>query len=293
MVTYNRGKRELIVETSDQAKCLSLAAFFPWLKQNFQTYNLNNKSIPFGFLGGYVGYVSYEMKEECFSELYQTNMSISRVGEAGEIFGSMPDVLLLYINRFLAFDHQNKMVYFVSQGQNSRAAKSWIQDEKQKYLRLAQLKFQPQNNSYFHEKNDHKCCFQLTHPRSRYIDNIKECLECIRSGDSYELCLTTQAVCRNRILDLNRVWGLYKNLRRSNPAPFAAYLRLGKHGAILSSSPERFFELNSNGRMECKPIKGTRRRDLIPDNDQIIVESLLNSSKDRAENLMVRHARKF
>jgi para-aminobenzoate synthetase component 1 len=57
--------------------------------------------------------------------------------------------------------------------------------------------------------------------------------------------------------------------------------------ALLSSSPERLLQVKNN-QVETKPIKGTRRRILTdPEQDQALAEELLNSVKDRAENLMI------
>lgn len=64
-----------------------------------------------------------------------------------------------------------------------------------------------------------------------------------------------------------------------------ALLRL-EQAAILSLSPERFI-LCDNGEIQTRPIKGTLPRlpDLLEDSKQ--AEKLANSTKDRAENLMI------
>jgi len=55
---------------------------------------------------------------------------------------------------------------------------------------------------------------------------------------------------------------------------------------VLSSSPERFLKV-TNGLVETKPIKGTRRRSGIAFEDKSLAVELLESEKDRAENLMI------
>lgn len=103
----------------------------------------------------------------------------------------------------------------------------------------------------------------------------------LKEGDSYQVNLAQRfsSPCSGN------PWFAYKQLRKINSAPFSAYLNFS--GAqILSSSPERFLKL-TDGKVESKPIKGTRPRhqQIIADQQQI--SALSKSPKDRAENLMI------
>jgi para-aminobenzoate synthetase component 1 len=71
-----------------------------------------------------------------------------------------------------------------------------------------------------------------------------------------------------------------------NPAPFAAWLDFGDV-RIASASPERFLRLDPDGSVEARPIKGTRPRGLYPAHDAALGRALVESAKDRAENLMI------
>jgi para-aminobenzoate synthetase len=117
---------------------------------------------------------------------------------------------------------------------------------------------------------------------AQYLEAIGHALEHIRAGESYEVCLT------------NRIRGrfdgdplaLYRVLRRVNPAPFAAYLRLDGL-AVLCSSPERFLRVDRERQVEAKPIKGTAPRGADSEQDRRNAEALAASEKNRAENLMI------
>src|SRR4029077_7325320 len=75
-------------------------------------------------------------------------------------------------------------------------------------------------------------------------------------------------------------------LRRRNPAPFAAYLKLGKI-TVLSSSPERFLSVDRDRRVQARPIKGTAPRSSDRVLDDELAAGLLDDEKTFAEHLMI------
>ncbi|MGI9328354.1 MAG: aminodeoxychorismate synthase component I [Pseudomonadales bacterium] len=107
-------------------------------------------------------------------------------------------------------------------------------------------------------------------------------MEYIRAGDCYQVNLAQhfQARLQGHPFDLYRQW------LRQQPAPFCAYLGLAADAAVISFSPERFLALR-NGRASVSPIKGTRARRQRPAADALARLDLLQSNKDRAENLMI------
>ncbi len=119
---------------------------------------------------------------------------------------------------------------------------------------------------------------------SDYLADVEQILERIRAGDFYQANLTRQVEAVFKSVD---PIGLYMSLRRSNPAPFAAALKLDDVGPwILSSSPERFLHVK-NREVETRPIKGTAPRDRDLDMDRTNRGMLMGSSKDAAELSMI------
>ena len=117
--------------------------------------------------------------------------------------------------------------------------------------------------------------------KEQYRAAFEQVQRYIRDGDCYQVNLAQ----RFSIAVSGDSWGLYRQLRQSNPAPYACFFRL-EDACVLSSSPERFIAV-AGDLVETKPIKGTIRRSVYAYEDKALAEQLLESEKDRAENLMI------
>lgn len=118
---------------------------------------------------------------------------------------------------------------------------------------------------------------------SKYAKDFSEIMEDIASGRYFEINYSFEL--RHK-LERPAFWfEIYRRLRKKARSPMMAFLRFD-HLHILSASPERFFSIR-DGVIQTSPIKGTisRNDELQKDTDQ--KTSLLNSSKDRAELLMI------
>jgi para-aminobenzoate synthetase component I len=121
-----------------------------------------------------------------------------------------------------------------------------------------------------------------------YENAVEKIKERIRDGDTYQTNLTRQI--RVELAENVAPEQIFQNLRKNHPAPFAAFLRR-KNDVVISASPERFFRVeseNKNSRLiSVSPIKGTRPRGKSVEEDLRLKNELLNSEKDRAENVMI------
>ena len=124
-----------------------------------------------------------------------------------------------------------------------------------------------------------------------YISAIEKIQEYIRSGDTYQTNLTQQL--RAQLPDNLTPEQIFLRLRKNHPAPFASFIRR-KNDKVISASPERFLKISQSQIENRKskiitvsPIKGTRPRGKISDEDARLKRELLNSEKDRAENIMI------
>lgn len=127
--------------------------------------------------------------------------------------------------------------------------------------------------------------------RREYLTAVEKVQEFIRRGDTYQTNLTQQFQIN---LPANlRAENVFFKLRKEYPAPFAAFLRR-RNDIVISASPERFFKVQNlvneslpSQIISVSPIKGTRPRGKTLIEDENLRDELLNSEKDRAENVMI------
>jgi para-aminobenzoate synthetase len=219
---------------------------------------------PCPFVGGHIGWFGYELAGECGSPIGRRS--------------STPAAFFMRVNRFIAVDHREKRTYVVaiSDEPGRTATARWLEAT---IIRLANLRPPPKLRPV---NPDAHIRFALDRNRATHMADVERCLDWIRQGETYQVCLTNELVCSLKLDPLD----LYRVMRRINPAPHAAFIRF-PGGAVLSASPERFLSADHDGHVEAKPIKGTIAR--APDAilDLKLVERLQTSEKDRAENLMI------
>jgi para-aminobenzoate synthetase len=224
---------------------------------------------PCPFTGGWVGFLGYEMGRE--------------FGGATRGKSPMPDAVLLPVDRFVAVDHFAGAMYLVcladdqdDAATHAEIAENWIAEMERRLAGVTPLETRGGGGTLRPVR------FHLDRDRATYLRDIEQCLEWIRDGETYQVCLTNDITAE---LDVDP-FALYCVLRRVNPAPFAAYITW-PGGAVLSASPERFLQVDRDGHVEAKPIKGTIRRDPDPARDAMLARALAGNEKDRAENVMI------
>ncbi|MSR37125.1 MAG: aminodeoxychorismate synthase component I [Gemmatimonadetes bacterium] len=129
---------------------------------------------------------------------------------------------------------------------------------------------------------DPRIALRSSFTRHDYLEAVERVRQYILAGDVFQANLSQ----RFEVSLTEPAWALYRRLRVCNPAPFAAFLDFPET-VVLSASPERFLRVDEAGRVETRPIKGTRPRGVGPEHDAALGQALTESPKDRAENLMI------
>lgn len=255
----------------------------PGAETEFPDASTEKLDLPFEFRLGWVGYLGYEFKTE--------------VGSPNIYESDLPDAVMMFLDRALVIDHHTDRIYLLalraSEDPNGRAAsQEWFDQTR---IRLASIPTDEPSDSDHGRASSAKgeTTTPTEHPRPTlsarhsqhdYLDLIDQVQQKITDGETYEVCLTNML---DGTADPHEPpLEMYLRLRADNPTPFGAFIRT-REAAILSTSPERFLRIGADGRVESKPIKGTRPRGASLAEDEAIKAELAASVKDRSENLMV------
>ncbi|MCC6486060.1 MAG: aminodeoxychorismate synthase component I [Candidatus Hydrogenedentes bacterium] len=114
-----------------------------------------------------------------------------------------------------------------------------------------------------------------------YCETVARLREWIAAGDTYQVNSTFPLFAAFHGSSLR--W--FHDLCGAQQAKHCAHLNTGRFH-IVSASPELFFELDGEV-LRTKPMKGTAPRGRFTEEDQALADSLRDSVKDRAENVMI------
>jgi para-aminobenzoate synthetase component 1 len=252
-----------------------------------EMYKLEHYPAPVPFLGGAVGYFSYDLCH-FIERLPSTTVDDLR----------LPECYLAFYDTVLAFDHLEGKAYLVATG--------FPEMDEEKRLTRARMKLEEMKGSVcsgataITNKAKQSCdgdsSLGATHgddnqrkevtlksnfAPEEYRKAVDRVREYIAAGDVFQVNLSQRFEADLEI----SAYELHKRLRAINPAPFAGYLGF-PDVAIVSASPERFLKVQGD-LVESRPVKGTRPRGKDRVEDERLAYELTHSAKDHAENVMI------
>ncbi|HET9593824.1 MAG TPA: aminodeoxychorismate synthase component I [Solirubrobacterales bacterium] len=268
IVTYDVDSGEIEVDRGGE-RTVEHRSIFDYLDRELKRIAVAPpEGVDRGLVGGYVGYLGYELKADCGSPNVHSS--------------DMPDAAMMLANRVVAVDHTRDVTYVFAlcRGEDPEA-ELWL--EAARDLIESAIADPPAERPLAlpSEPGGH-VSFQSGRGRERYLADIAKSQAELLAGESYEVCLTDQFST-----DASpEPFDLYRQLRRSNPSPFAAFLRFGEY-AVISSSPERFLSVDRRRQVMARPIKGTISRVADPAEDAARRAELEGDEKTYAEHLMI------
>ncbi len=241
---------------------------------------LNDEDSPVPFRTGAVGFLGYELGR------HLERLPLPRPDRWG-----LPEMVVGLYDLIAAFDHQTGGAWIIASGfpETDAAARASRASRRAAWLRrrLAMVPALPAPPAFSAPPAPPRQGVVWVPDISlhSYHERVERIIAYIRAGDIFQANFTQgfTAPCPAGLDPFE----LYRRLRSLTPAPFAACLDCGGGLWLAGASPERFLALDAAGRVETRPIKGTRPRGASPEADTILLAELVASGKDRAENLMI------
>jgi len=245
------------------------------------------------FTAGAVGFFSYDAVRQ-----------IERLPELAKDELGVPDACLLFFDEVLAFDHVRKEIWLVATADVARGKPAEAYDRAVERLdklekRLAQPLPKMPANDY-----KSKLKVQRRTAKKDYLEAVDRTKEYIAAGDIFQAVLSQRLDVEPGVDSFQ----VYRALRTVNPSPYMYFLRFSPEGVLggragqpqnsskkkkreqtielAGSSPELLVRVHK-GKVEYRPIAGTRPRGATETEDQALADEMLKDEKERAEHVML------
>ena len=239
--------------------------YFDLLWRKHAKHQSNNKANTLPFTGGWFLYLGYELAKQIEPRL---NIQLSD-GERHHL----PLAFACRIPGAIITDHQNQTSYIVMENSAQYESCDHMAMIDQDIVKINDIPGAPRQAIEPPQEED----------AQQYLSAIEKAKSYIYDGDVFQANLSrlwTSSIDEHDSLQL------YRQLKKSNPAPFAAYINVNDEFQIISSSPERLVEVR-NGQINTRPIAGTHPRRTNYNDDIHQAKRLLDHPKERAEHVML------
>jgi anthranilate synthase component I len=253
------------------------------------------------FTAGAVGFFSYDAVRQ-----------IERLPELAKDELGVPDACLLFFDEVLAFDHVRKEIWLVVTADVTKTKPVEAYDKAVKRLdklekrlaqplpKLAALKARGKNEAKGKLKVKHRSA------KKDYLAAVARTKEYIAAGDVFQAVISQRFDVEPDVDSFK----VYRALRTVNPSPYMYFLRVAPDGPLgdtakvrrnstqksrksalqilelAGSSPELLVRVHQ-GKVEYRPIAGTRPRGANEKEDTALADEMLHDEKERAEHVML------
>ncbi len=237
------------------------------LKQHQPTRAPGEQLAQLPFQGGLLGYLSYDFGKQFLCE--QARATLNSVKAVDDL--KLPLLRLGLYHWALITDHHQQTSTIYNFGLEEQ---DWLE-----VVTLVKASIAP--NSSEKPLNYQVDTFKAEQSFEQYSHSFYKIKDYITAGDCYQINYSQRF---NAKFQGDPV-AIYSALAKANNSPFSSFINY-QDFQILSLSPERFIAVEKD-QVVTQPIKGTLPRKPDPVDDQLQADRLKNSTKDKAENLMI------
>jgi len=231
------------------------------------------------FTAGAVGYCAYDIVRQ-----------LENIGARAQDDLDVPDCVLMFFDRVLAFDHLRHQIHIVASADVSRDAPERAYKKSLAEITRVEKKLAAGFKSAHWRKSAPrtKLAVRARTPKAKYLDSVRQAKEYIAAGDIFQVVLSQRWDFEPGVAPFDS----YRALRTVNPSPYMYFLRFGggkgKSGGmhVLGSSPEMLVRVTGR-KVEYRPIAGTNPRGRDEAEDAALEKKMREDEKERAEHVML------
>ncbi len=233
-----------------------------WKKEKISQKEMNFKKKKIPFCGGLFVYLGYEMASEIEEKL-----------EIPKSPFLLPTAFAARVKSAIIYDHIDHEIILVSEDHSNQENDLLIMQNDLKKTLNMQVKSNLSGKIKILSKVS----------STKHQDQVRKCIDYIYQGEIFQANLSR--LWKFEISETISELEIYRQLRNKNPAPFAGLMNY-KKSSIISSSPERLVSVDGD-LLQTRPIAGTRPRGRSGLIDIELSKELINSTKEKAEHLML------
>ncbi|KAA3597487.1 MAG: anthranilate synthase component I [Candidatus Scalindua sp. AMX11] len=225
------------------------------------------------FFGGAVGYVSYD------SVRYVEDLPNSACDDF-----KLPDIYFMFYDIVVIFDHLHKTIKVVCAAYvEGKSIKEVYGESIGRVDALVEKLRTPvmELSSDIPEERKTNLEYSSNFKKSDFLNAVGTCKEYIKAGDIIQVVISQRLKAETTAKPIN----IYRTLRVINPSPYMFYMKIGEI-ELIGSSPEVMVKVEE-GRVNVRPIAGTRWRGQTAEEDELLAKELLSDPKERAEHIML------
>jgi anthranilate synthase component 1 len=226
------------------------------------------------FTAGAVGFCSYDIVRQ-----------LENIGDHTRDDLDLPDCVLMFFNRLLAFDHLRHQIHIIAAADVREETPRKAYDRAAADIAILEKKLTRgllrREWGYAANSSHGKLKTTSLTTKARYEQSVRDAKEYIAAGDIFQVVMSQRLDFTPGVEPFN----IYRALRAVNPSPYMYFLKLGDT-QVLGSSPEMLVRVTGR-KLEYRPIAGTRPRGKDEAEDQRLEREMLSDEKERAEHVML------
>jgi anthranilate synthase component 1 len=226
------------------------------------------------FTAGAVGFCSYDIVRQ-----------LENIGDDTKDDLHLPDCVLMFFDRLLAFDHLHHQIHIIAAADVSTESPRKAYDRAVRDIAVLEKKLASGLSPRIWQKHSAKARGKLkVHSlttRKKFEESVERAKEYISAGDIFQVVMSQRLDFTPQVAPFD----IYRALRAVNPSPYMYFLQMGDTH-VLGSSPEMLVRVTGR-KLEYRPIAGTHPRGRDEAEDQRLQEKMLGDEKERAEHVML------